>query len=217
MRTHKIALLAGSIFALASLNSHAGDAGTWYLGVGAGQADGDFSDSKCVDQINSSNGFPVAGLTCSVSSTDTAIKLLGGFNITPNIAIEGAYADLGQVKANASTPSGTAQFKQKTTAFNLDLVGNLPLSNGFGLSAKVGVFDASSEATDDQGDASTTNSSTGLHFGVGGNYSFNKNVVGRLEYERYNDTGKNDDGCSNCAGSVKYNISVISAAVVYNW
>lgn len=217
MHARKIALVAGAVIALASLSSQAGDAGTWYLGIGAGQADGDLSSSKCIDDVNNSNGGTIAGLSCSVSSTDTAVKLLGGYNITPNIALEGGYADLGKMKATISTPGGGGQFSQKTTAFNLDVVGNLPLANNFGLMARLGMFDASSQGSSDQGSSNTTNNSTGLHFGVGGSYSFTKNVIGRLEYERYNNTGKDDNGCDNCTGTVKYNISVISAAAVYNW
>jgi len=141
----------------------------FYAGAAIGQ-----SDAGC-------KGLP-SGATCDPK--DTAWRILGGWQLNRHFGAEIAYTDFGEFSASFA---GVDQ-KIEANAFELVGVGTYPLAEGFSLYGKLGLYRADSEGSTSLGDsASETN--TGLTFGIGGRYDFNRNFGLRVEWQRYSDVG----------------------------
>ena len=130
----------------------------WYLGFGIGQST--FKGTCCDD-------------------TDTAGKILGGYQFSRNFDLEGAYVDLGQAKA------GNVTFG--ATGFEGTGVGMLPLGGGFSALARGGLFIWKTELK--APGASTDATGTDLTYGLGLKFDFNRDFSGRVEWQRYKDVG----------------------------
>jgi OOP family OmpA-OmpF porin len=131
----------------------------WYLGFGIGQSN--FKGTCCDD-------------------TDTAGKILGGYQFSRNFDLEAAYADLGQAK------SGNVTFG--ATGFEGAGVGMLPLGrSGFSALARGGLFIWKTELK--APGASNDATGTSLTYGLGLKFDFNRDFAGRLEWQRYKDVG----------------------------
>jgi OOP family OmpA-OmpF porin len=131
----------------------------WYLGFGIGQST--FKGTCCDD-------------------TDTAGKILGGYQFSRNFDLEFAYADLGQAKA------GNVTFG--ATGLEATGVGMLPLGrSGFSALARGGLFiwKADLKAPGSSTDANGTN----LTYGLGLKFDFNRDFAARVEWQRYKDVG----------------------------
>lgn len=144
---------------------------------------GSFGQSDIDDDI-------AAGLidSGSVDGKDTAFKIFGGYQLTPNFAIEGAYADLGE--ATYSGTFGGAPVtggKVEVSGFNVSAVGILPLAHRFSLFGKLGLFVWDAEASDVTGGVpfSAKADGTDLSFGLGGAYQLTQNLSLRAEWERF--------------------------------
>ena len=75
-----------------------------------------------------------AGVSCD--DKDTAWRILGGYQFNRNLAIEGAYTDLGELSASAPGASGSAE----ANALELTGVGSFPLGNPFSVYGKAGIY-----------------------------------------------------------------------------
>lgn len=98
-------------------------------------------------------------------------KVYGGYQFTPNFALEVGAANLGSSDGNNGTMSGMGQY--------VDAVGTLPLNNKWALLGSLGVANVS---------VSTSNgndSGNGLKLGLGAEYSLTRTVALRAEWERY--------------------------------
>jgi OmpA-OmpF porin, OOP family len=108
----------------------------------------------------------------STDSSDTALKLYGGYGLTPNLAIESGYSRIGKFKSSLGDLRASGLF--------VDAVGLLPLGNGFTALGRAGLFNGkldSSFAGSDRG--------TSLKIGAGVQYDLASNVGVRGEWERY--------------------------------
>jgi OmpA-OmpF porin, OOP family len=166
----------------------------WYIGIGIGQ-------SKYRGACDDVSG---PGVTCK--ETDTAGKILGGYQLSRNFALELGYADLGQAKA---TLSGSGSATIGTKGFELTGIGMLPLGDRFSLLARAGLFHWNVDAKDGTGlIGSATASGTDLTFGFGAKFDFTKDFAIRGEWQRYKDVGD-----SNTTG--QGDIDFIGASLVY--
>jgi len=98
-------------------------------------------------------------------------SLYGGYQFTPNFALEAGGTDLG----NFDGPDGSASMK----AGYLDAVGTLPLKNDFSLIGRIGYVG---------GNLRTSNGidhADGVKLGVGAQYDLNSHVALRGEIARY--------------------------------
>ena len=101
------------------------------------------------------------------STSDTSFKILGGYQINRNFAVEAGYSNLID-KGNV-----------EVTALELTGVGILPLANRFSLFGKLGL----AKVEVDVGPASSDK--TEFTYGFGGQYDFTQRLAFRLQWQRY--------------------------------
>ena len=155
--------LAGAAFALpaaAQYRDRSPALSSAYVGANIGQ-------SKF---RNACNGFT------GCDDKDTAFKLFGGYQFTPNIAAELGYTDLGKIGG----------INVKGNAWDLSAVGMWPLASQISLLGRLGAYHG--ELKD--GGSDTKN---GLTFGLGAQYDFNRNIGVRAEWQRFNNMSSNVD------------------------
>lgn len=98
-------------------------------------------------------------------------KVYGGYNFTPNFALEAGAARLGH--------ESDATGRVRANAAYLDAVGSLPLNPDWSLLGRVGLTHGRFSAPDgDSGD-------TGLKLGAGLQYRLSPTTALRAEYEQY--------------------------------
>lgn len=186
-----LALLTASVFAFPALAQDTG----FYIGGHLGQ-------SKAKDACDGVSG---PGISCD--DKDTAWRLLGGYQLNRNLAIEGAYTDLGEV--SASGPGGSAS--AEANALELVGVGTLPLANAFSVYGKAGIYRGEVEGRVDTAliSGSDKDTNTDLTFGAGVKFDMTRNVALRAEWQRYKDMGGDDTGESD--------MDVLSVGVLYRF
>lgn len=148
----------------------------FFLGGSIGQSDVD-------DEITT--GLIDSG---SVDGKDTAWKIFGGYMFNRHFGIEAAYINAGEV-SYSGTFSGfpVTGGKVELTAFNVSVLGNLPINEQFSVFGKVGLFSWEAEASDITGGFPFSGSEDGtdISFGVGVGYNFTPNFGVRAEYELF--------------------------------
>lgn len=115
-------------------------------------------------------GNNVGGVQTDRSSTGT--KLFGGYQLTPNIALEAGYADLGKFKSSAG--------QLKSNGVYLDAVGTVPIAGPWSAIGRVGVYNGKVENSligSDRG--------TNAKVGAGVQYAIDRNLSVQGEWERY--------------------------------
>ena len=98
-------------------------------------------------------------------------KLFGGYQLTPNFALEAGAADLGHIDKGAGKVDGRSVF--------LDAVGIAPLKDKWSLLGRIGVAHVNLDTS--AGDSG----GSGLKLGLGAQYSLTSNIALRGEWERY--------------------------------
>ena len=150
-----------------------------------------------------------AGITCEGS--DAAVKLLAGYQFTPNFALEFAYGDLGRVSASTGEAADLA-------AADWTAIGTWPLGNGFAVHGRFGGYygSLSGNSTTVAVDNTTpcpgappgfpppppchaappplergwqAGTTTDFTFGLGASYEMAHNTFARLEWQRYKNLG----------------------------
>ncbi len=173
-----LAAISVSLLALPTL-ALSQDIPGWYLGIGIGQSK---ARGAC-------DGVSGPGISCD--ETDTAGKILGGYQLSRNFALEVGYADLGQAKA---TFGGFGSATIGTKGFEFTGIGMLPLTDRFSVLAKAGLFSWKVESKDGTGLLGSSNASgTDLTFGFGVKFNFTRDFAVRGEWQRYKDVGDMDN------------------------
>lgn len=157
------------------------------------------------------------GYTCTaLDDKDNGMKLFGGYQFMEYAAVELGYINLGKATASASNGGVTASSKFESKGFVFDVVGTLPVTKEFWLTAKVGILrwnvDASASASNGTA-ISRKDTKPGFTFdnyGVGMSYSINKTIDVRMEWEKFKDVG-------NTLLTGQSNIDFLSIGVVYKF
>ncbi|HUW37797.1 MAG TPA: outer membrane beta-barrel protein [Rhodocyclaceae bacterium] len=188
-----------SLLALASAASAQQDG--FYGGISLGQANL-HADASALD--SGLSGAGIGGVSSSIDSKDTGFKLRLGYQLSDRIALEGGYIDFGKAKYSGAYTlpgAGSVSGQREASGVNFDVLGRLPLDNGFSVFGKAGVLLAhvESKASTADGSASFSNSANTLRPGLGGgvDYALAKNVDLRAEWERYFKVGNASTGKSN--------------------
>ncbi len=202
----KTAVTIASIIAMLACAAPA-LAGDFYIYGSVGQSDLGLEKGNLDGFLN--KGLTNAGATSlssssSVDNTDTGYKLGVGYQVTPNVAVEGGYVDLGKTKysynATATQGTATATGEVKISGVNLSVVGILPVGSDFNLFGKVGVLVGQAKASYGGSvnapglgawGASTggTKNQSATTYGIGASYNLTKEVSLRAEYEWFDIKG----------------------------
>jgi OmpA-OmpF porin, OOP family len=140
----------------------------WYVGASVGQS----NVEVC--------GGILAGTTCNDESV--AYRGFVGYEVNRNLAFEGGYGYLGEVKATG--PGGSV----KITGDGLEAsaLGILPINGKFSLFGRAGVHYSTLKATG-AGGQSADETESDLTFGFGAAYDFTRQFRMRAEFQRYYD------------------------------
>jgi OOP family OmpA-OmpF porin len=181
----------------------------FYVGGSVGQGRSHLDDRNVVNTLsgNSSlNGF-------STDSRDRGYKLFVGKQLNHYFAVEGGYFDLGNYDFSAVTTANRAiTGETKLRGLNLDLVGQLPLTERFSILGRVGAqytrtkTDYSGAGITAAGNRYSSDSNWGPKAGLGLEYKFSEALAGRVEMER----NRINDGVGR-----RGNVDLISVGLVY--
>ena len=231
-----VKLLVASIVAIAANSAIAGP-GNWYIGAGAGMSSyKDWLSQEDItafknDFRTNDLGFVNFDGSESAESEDkaSAFKLFGGYSFNEYIAVELSYIDMGEVDANSSS-SGTffdsadnpvdgdlfATARASVDAFTLDANLSYPVASFAALFVKAGVYSADAELESSAGGSITTesinesrtDSSSGLHVGIGANFRVTDAIGLRAEWERLDNVEANGG---------ESDVDLVSAALIYSF
>lgn len=129
-------------------------------------------------------GFPY-----SCDNDDTGYKLYAGYKVHPQIAIEGGYIDFGKSTINVGS-AGVGSIA--VDGFLLNAAGRLPFTRELTGVGRLGLAFVDTKASGPAG--SRTDGSTNAYFGLGLEYSFNKNLRGTASADFTTAEVAGDDG-----------------------
>jgi OmpA-OmpF porin, OOP family len=166
----------------------------WYVGASIGQSK---ADDFCT-------GVP-GGVSCE--DTDTALRVLGGYQFNKHLGLEVGYHQLGEVSVSALGLFAKVESK----AWELLAVGTLPVADRFALYGKVGVYRGETEAATNVPGfaASMSETNTDLTFGIGLRFDITGNLGVRAEWQKYQDMGGGNIG--------EADIDVMSIGLLYRF
>jgi len=192
--------------AFAAFAAHAQESPRWYAGASAGSA------RTSRDLVSNRESTIVNLQTVSTDSDlyDAGWKIFAGWRFSQVLALEVYYADLGKHSLHSHITGGeppapaTFDLTHKISGFGADAVVSTPLlGERFAVFGRVGAFASRLEAdatlggnivftNGDNSDPhrTLTRNDTVLHYGVGGEWNFRRDMALRLEWERFHDIGK---------------------------
>ena len=180
----QVALAADEPFVNPDWANHA-----WYVGGGIGASQATIDEAR-IRAALASNGSTVTAFDKDEKYA-IAYKVFGGKQLSRHFAIEAGYFDLGDFTYGATTSDGSLAGKSRIYGINLDLVGQLPITERFSVLARAGVQYAKTKTTftGNRLNAVTgpenSQRKAGPKLGLGLEYKFNEALAMRAEVERY--------------------------------
>lgn len=183
-----------------------------YIGFSAGRAFADIDSSGLGASLQAA-GYRFGQF--SSEERDPTFKVLGGYRLNSNFALEGSYFDLGDFDFDATLLPAATQHVEVSglKGFAVDLVGTLPLQEKLSAFARLGVNNAKLEqgfsgTTRGTGFADRSDRGWNEKYGIGLQYAINEALSVRAELERY---GIEDNRV------LKDNVDTFTLGVVYRF
>ena len=181
----------------------------WYIGAGVGQSRATIDEPRLRASL-AANGETVTGF--SKDQRDTGYKLFVGRQLNQYFAVEAGYFDLGKFDFKSSTSgNGVLNGEAGFRGVNLDLLGQLPLSQRLSLLGRVGMHytKTNTEFSGNRllGSTNTHASERKLNakLGLGLEYKFSEALALRGEVERY----RLNDAVGNRGDADLYSVSLV--------
>ena len=181
----------------------------WYIGAGVGQSRATIDEPRLRASL-AANGETVTGFT--KDQRDTGYKLFVGRQLNQYFAVEGGYFDLGKFNFQSTTSgNGVLNGEAGFRGVNLDLLGQLPLSQRLSLLGRVGMHytKTNTEFSGNRllGSTNTHASERKLNakLGLGLEYKFSEALALRGEVERY----RLNDAVGNRGDADLYSVSLV--------
>lgn len=189
------ALACLSTFAFAQGAAQQQKGSGWYLGINAGRTSTDVSDNDMASTAAYLNTIGITGIGYTKDESDTGYRAYVGFQINPNLGVEGGYANLGKFKAKFNGTfggvAGNIAADAEAEAWFVDAVLSAPITREFTVFGKLGFNSLKADGTGSTTwpavtqNVSQSETTSGGHFGVGASYMFNPQVGVRAEWERF--------------------------------
>jgi opacity protein-like surface antigen len=141
-----------------------------------------------IGQMEAEGDCPSA-FSCDLK--DSAWKVFAGYRVNRHLAIEGTYADWGEISVRTTAAGVPVTGMSEQTGWGVAGLGILPLGDRFSLFGKLGVMVGERETrVGAPGFPSVVDSDDGseLHFGFGAGFNFTRNLGLRAEWERLEDS-----------------------------
>ena len=181
----------------------------WYIGAGVGQSRATIDEPRLRASL-AANGETVTGFT--KDQRDTGYKLFVGRQLNQYFAVEAGYFDLGKFDFKSTTSgNGVLNGEAGFRGVNLDLLGQLPLSQRLSLLGRVGMHytKTNTEFSGNRllGSTNTHASERKLNakLGLGLEYKFSEALALRGEVERY----RLNDAVGNRGDADLYSVSLV--------
>ena len=161
----------------------------WYAGAGVGGARATIDQAR-IEKALAANGSGVVSFTQDKSDVLT-YKVFAGKQLNRYLAVEAGYYNLGKFGFDAVTTDGTLGGEAGFRGFNVDLVGQFPLSQRFSVIGRAGAAytTARTNFSGNRLNAVTApharESKLGPKLGLGMEYKFSEALAMRAEVERY--------------------------------
>ena len=180
----------------------------FYVGAFGGQASYDIAKEDMDDLFVFAldvAGLPIVQGESSLEDSDTGFGVIAGYRLTPYVAIEASYLDLGAAEyrlagfADLGATFGVIEFEGgadiEVTGPAVALVGIIPVSETIELYGKAGMFFSETDFTVfiDTVSESATFSSEEIMYGAGMAWNLNPNWSLRLDFQRFADVGDEDE------------------------
>lgn len=163
--------------------------GSAYIGLNVGQSN-----------MKLNNGDNLFG----IEKSENTYNLHGGSYFNDFIGLEVGYADFGRFNRGGG--------QTKADAFNLGLVGKVPLGTSFNLLGRLGTTYGRTEVSSNVASGVVTGKETGWggSYGIGAEFLFNPQLSGVLQYEEYNVkfAGGNRDKINTTSLGLRYRFRV---------
>lgn len=188
---------AASLFFIASIAATTGvgaqEETGFYIGANFGFTSIDAGNTE-QDVRNSLQGLGFSSINVAFDESSTGFKILGGYQINPNVAVEGYYANLGTYDLSVSTtgPVVSGGGELKLTGVGIDVLGMIPFGGSLSGFGRVGVirweseFDFSATGPGGTSGSSGSDDGTELKFGLGVQWRLSPRLRIRAEWEYYN-------------------------------
>jgi OOP family OmpA-OmpF porin len=192
----------------------------WYMGAGVGQS------RAHIDAAPTIRGLTATGATLnsySADNRDIGFKVFGGKQLNRYIAIEAGYFDLGKFSFDATTSgNGALHGETEFRGVNIDLVGQLPVTQRLSLLARAGMQYAKGESHFSGNRLYATNPNPAKEtrrnpkVGLGLEYKLSEALALRGEVERYrvNDSQANRSDVDLASVSLVYKFGRPAAQAV---
>lgn len=127
------------------------------------------------------------GFVSNMNSNATAFKLLAGYQLNTNFAIEGGYVDVGKFDYTATGGNliSPVSLSSKVTGWGLGAVGILPVTSQFGALGKLGVARVNASCSSSANVVASCPSKTDLTYGLGVKYDLTSAVSLRGDWDSY--------------------------------
>ena len=168
----------------------------WYIGGGPSATRATFESSDFTG---------LAAGTYSVDDSDTGLRIFGGYQVTPNWALEFGIAGLGSYRHRYVGGTGTAVYRYDVSAATVAMAARLPLGGGVGLNGRLGAAftGARLRGPSTTGTITTnppscidiffedcTSTKTNFYWGLGAQFDINPRFGIRLDYDNYGKVGE---------------------------
>ncbi|WP_223471402.1 OmpA family protein [Massilia soli] len=160
-----------------------------YIGAGLGQSRATIDEQR-IRAALSANGAAISSF--DADERDAGMKLFVGKQLNRYFAVEAGYFDLGKFEFDARTSgNGALRGEAGFRGVNVDLVGQLPLTERLSLLARAGAnyAKASTHFSGNRLAAITSPNASerklNAKVGLGAEYKFSEALAGRVEVERY--------------------------------
>lgn len=181
----------------------------WYIGTGIGQSRATI-DRDRLQRSLSANGATVTAFT--VDEKDVGYKLFVGKQLNRYFAVEGGYFDLGKFSfASTTSQNGVLKGEAGFRGVNLDLIGQIPLSQRISVLGRVGMNYAEAK-TDFSGNrlfatsnAHRSEKKLNPKVGLGLEWKLSEALAVRGDMERY----RVNDAVGNRGDADLYSLSLV--------